>query len=77
MYLDDGIIALANLDRACASSSLVRESLELAGFVVNATKSHWETKHVGQWLGFNIDLESGYISVPVQKIDSLQSLIVL
>lgn len=77
VYLDDGIIIATGIDRARSDSCLVKESLESAGFVVNTAKSHWEPKHEGQWLGFNIDLESGYVyvSVPPQKIISLQNLI--
>ena len=75
VYLDDGIIITAGFEKACLHSSLVRESLESAGFVVNAAKSHWEPQRGGQWLGFNINLESGSISVPAHKIDSLRDLI--
>ena len=74
MYVDDGILATAGLDKAQANVCVVRESLESARFLVNADKSHWELQHEAQWLGY---LRLGYISVPPQKIESLQSVLVI
>ena len=42
-----------------------------AGFVANTTKSQWEPSRKGQWLGFELDLEQGFISVPLEKVDNL------
>lgn len=72
VFIDDGIIVANGLIRAQHDSARVRESLEAAGFVINVEKSLWEPKQRGQWLGFDLDLAQGYISIPEQKIEQLK-----
>ena len=75
VYLDDGIIAANGRSKAQKDSDFVKESLANAGFVVNAEKSHWTPSQRGKWLGFELDLDVGYITVPVAKIVSLKVLL--
>lgn len=41
--------------------------------MVNESKSHWKPCPRGKWLGFELDLECGYISVPADKVEKLKS----
>ena len=72
MFIDDGIVLASGKERALQYSNFVRKSLRAAGFVVNADKSRWEPSRRGQWLGFDLDLEHGHISVPSSKIEKLK-----
>ena len=72
MFLDNGIVISKGFERARQDSSFVRWSLEAAGFVVNDIKSCWEPSTKGRWLGFELDLELGHISVPSEKIIKLK-----
>ena len=73
VYLDDGIAAIAGEQAACAASCKVQEDLNRAGFVVNVSKCNWEPRQKCTWLGFDIDLKSGQISAPHDKVQSLLS----
>ena len=42
VYIDDGLIMSKGLERGLCNSSLIKDSLESAGLVVNVEKSHWE-----------------------------------
>ncbi|KAL5463210.1 hypothetical protein EMCRGX_G032089 [Ephydatia muelleri] len=75
MYLDDGIVAVKGKESAEKASMWVRGSLERAGFVMNVDKSVWTPSHRVMWLGFNIDLLDGYVSVPREKVDMLVALL--
>ena len=72
VYIDDGIIVAQNFEKALWCSKVVQESLEAAGFVTSPDKCHWDPQHTGQWLGFNLDLGKGKISIPQEKIQSLK-----
>ena len=50
-------------------------TLDRAGFVVNVAKSMLRPAQQGQWLGFQLDLALGELSVPPQKIEALKSLL--
>ena len=52
-----------------ASLRLVKQ----AGFVVNVAKCKWTSSQQGTWLGFDIDLHLGRISVPQEKIVTLKT----
>ena len=48
-----------------------------AGWVYNETKSVWAPTRRLQWLGFDLDLGQGCISVPAKKVESLKTNLVL
>ena len=72
VYIDDGLIAATGIERASQDSNFIRESLVQAGLVVNVEKSQWIPQQRGHWLGFELDLALGYISVPVEKVTHLK-----
>ena len=72
VYLDDGIVSSQNESSAKASSAWVRDTLDRAGWVCNESKSVWMPTHELVWLGFNLNLSKGSISVPEGKVRALQ-----
>ena len=72
VYLDDGIFSSRNERSAKASSEWVRDTLDKAGWVCNESKSVWVPTHELVWLGFNLNLSEGSISVPERKVKALQ-----
>ena len=76
MYLDDGIVAVNGKERAEKASVWVKSSLQSAGFVkINDAKSVWRPSHCVKWLGFEIHLLKGGVSVPQARLDALVSLL--
>ena len=75
VYLDDGICVAQGLEAANRASEVVKCTLDRAGFVVNVAKSMLQPAQQGQWLGFQLDLALGELSVPSQKIEALKSLL--
>ena len=73
MYLDDGIVAVAGEGAAKLASQQVREDLAKAGLVEHSAKCTWEPTLKLKWLGFNLDLGVGQISVPEDKLYSLKT----
>ena len=73
VYLDDGIVAVKGEQAAIQESAQVKLDLERAGFVINLDKSKWEPCHTMEWLGFQINLAKGELSVPANKISMLKS----
>ena len=63
LYLDDGIVAVEGKEEALETSLKVQRDLARAGFVANVAKCKWEPAKHCVWLGFEIDLEQGYVSV--------------
>ena len=56
---------------AISASSQVRAELAMAGLIEHTAKCTWTpTTHIS-WLGFDLDLFSGVISVPKGKINAL------
>ena len=72
VYLDDGIGAATGRVGADLATVLVRDTLDKAGFVVHAEKSHWEPSTTARWLGFLLDLGRGCIIVLPEKIVALK-----
>ena len=72
VYLDEGIVSSQNESSAKASSAWVRDTLDKAGWVCNETKSVWVLTHELCWLGFNLNLSKGSISVPGETVRALQ-----
>ena len=77
VYLDDGICALQNEIEARTASNWVKDTLMKAGWVYNETKSVWAPTRRLQWLGFDLDLGQGCISVSAKKVESLKTNLVL
>ena len=77
VYLADGICALQNEIEARTASNWVKDTLMKAGWVYNETKSVWAPTRRLQWLGFDLDLGQGCISVPAKKVESLKTNLVL
>ena len=70
MFLDDGCGKGESLQTTKGHSLFVQTSLGNynAGFVANSTKSQWEPTQLLVWLGLNLDLVSGSISITDRRI---------
>ena len=53
----------------------MKGDLEKSGFVCNIEKSQWTPKQTLTWLGFHLDLGKHIVSVPDNKIESLQKIL--
>ena len=71
IYLDDGIVAVNDEAAAKAASRQVRADLSMAGLIEHTAKCIWNPTTQINWLGFDLDLSGGVISVPKNKIDAL------
>ena len=76
VYLDDGIVAANGMEAAERASVIVRQDLADAGFLAHEGKSQWVPSQKISWLGFDLDLKKGVVSVPPQKIQNLQELLI-
>ena len=74
LYLDDGIVAVEGKERAAQESERVQSELLEAGLIVNNTKSCWIPTKSLIWLGFQINLQEGRLTLPDQKVKSLTKL---
>ena len=77
VYLDDGICATQGKANAERDSLSIQKDLCEAGFVTNLAKCKWTPSQQCTWLGFNIDLLLGKVSVPPEKISALQAQLAL
>ena len=75
VYLDDGIVAVKGKEEAIRESNMVQSDLTKAGFIVNNEKSQWVPTRTVVWLGFQIDLHEGQLTVPEQKVKVLMTLV--
>ena len=75
IYLDDGIVAAKGFEAGNRASLIVRNDLQRAGLVVNVQKSIWLPAQALTWLGFDLNLSQGVVSVPTSKIDNLRGLL--
>jgi len=74
LHLDDGVVAVVGEEAAKpASQPASREDLVKAGLVEHSAKCIWEPTLKLKWLGFDIDLVTGQISVPGDKLCSLKA----
>ena len=73
LYLDDGIVAVKGKESADQESRQVQLDLANAGLIANNAKSQWVPVKKLTWLGFQIELEKGKLSVPEQKLMNLMS----
>lgn len=72
VYIDDGIVAVEGEVKAQHVSKMVQRDLEKAGLITNIEKCNWIPSKVTTWLGFDINLDEGKLTVPERKIVSLQ-----
>ena len=72
LYLDDGMIAIKGEERAKSESERIQADLLRAGLVVNYAKSCFTPTKQLLWLGFQLDLERGQLTVPHKKLDLLK-----
>ena len=54
------------------ASLVVKDSLQRSGLVVNLQKSIWTPVQSLTWLGFDLDLSQGVVSIPTSKIENLK-----
>ena len=73
LCLDDGIVAVRGKESADHESYQVRQDLAKAGLTANEAKSQWTPVKNLIWLGFEIEIEGGVLSVPEQKLENLVS----
>ena len=55
-----------------AQSIIIVNDLNLAGFILNRSKSKLDAQQIGHWLGFQLDLGKGMFLVPDEKISNLR-----
>lgn len=79
LYLDDGIMAARSLEASNCMSMQVQQDLVKAVLLANEAKFQWEPVSKLTWLGFEINLETGQVIVPDNKLvclcELLQSLL--
>jgi len=68
MYIDGEICGASSEQKCRSDTSATVSDLELAGFVLNITKSRLKPEQVGVWLGFILDLKEGKLLVPEDKV---------
>ena len=68
-------MAVSGKEAAQKASHSLRADLAKAGLVEHSAKCTWEPTQKLCWLGFELDLEVGFISVPQHKITALQLLL--
>ena len=66
-------MAVKGKKQAEEASHKVRQNLVWAGLVEHTSKCSWVPSQQAKWLGFNLDLQQGVISVPEEKIMALKS----
>ena len=71
VYLDDGICAAQGKLNAERDSLSIQNNLCKVGFVTNLTKCKWLPSQQCTWLGFDIDLHQGVVSIPQEKLSAL------
>ncbi len=72
MYIDDGISGHSDRISAIAASRIVQRDLALSGFKVSESKSDFNPKQSGVWLGMSIDTFSMQFKLPDNKLEKLQ-----
>ena len=72
LYLDDGMIAIKGEEKAKSESKRIQADLSRAGLVINYAKSCFTPTKQLLWLGFQLDLERGQLTIPHKKLDLLK-----
>ena len=71
VYLDDGLFIESTYALAKMHSDLVRKDLFDSGLVENIEKSIWEPVQILIWLGIQVDLTEGTLSIPEKRVSSV------
>ena len=71
VYLDDGLGVEKSHNKAIKSSSFVRKSLEMSGFVANSAKSIWDPTTALTWLGISLNLEKNFLFITDERVYAL------
>ena len=74
IWIDDGIIASPTIEQCKYFRDIVRSDLRNSGWRWNS-KSDWELKQTGEYLGFIIDTIRFVFSIPEKKIKKLKDFI--
>ena len=72
VYLDDGLGAAADMNKAKIASLQVYADLPESGFLPNEAKCVWEPTQVITWLGAILNTSTSEISATDKRITSLQ-----
>lgn len=75
VYIDDGFGVADSKDIAQRQSTLTKQDLQSAGFLVQNEKCKWQVSQQLRWLGFDVDLRFPTISVPLEKVEALRAMI--
>ena len=73
VYLDDGVAAQKDKERAKLAGRIIESDLTSAGFFINRKKSNFEPVQSGKWLGVIIDTRKMSFTVPTEKIKKLKA----
>ena len=73
IFFDDGVDAGPSSKAAKSNSSLVRSDLSRCGFEINHEKSKWEPMNNFSWVGYDINIHTGYIFTSGTRIEKLCS----
>lgn len=71
LFLDDGLDAEPNLNRAVEVSGMVHGDLNASGFVPNVQKSNWQPVQCIEWLGSTYDLKDMVVTINEEKIEKV------
>ena len=71
VYLDDGLGIEDDYHTAVQHSDIVFQDLMESGFVPQMKKCTWTPSQYSKWLGINIDLVLGSLTIPQSKIDKV------
>ena len=75
MYLDDGL-GVHDEEESCKTIGIqVKNDLIHSGFVPKAEKSLWAPTRKLVWLGTYIDTDSGFFSIPENRIHKIMNTI--
>ena len=72
LHLDDCVEAVKGKQQAEEASRKVRQDLVKAGLGEHTAKCCWVPSQQAKWLGFNLNLQQGVISVPEERIVALK-----
>ena len=72
VYLDDGLGAAADKNKAKIASLHIHADLLKSGFLPNESKCVWEPIQVITWLGVVLNTSTSEISATDKRINSLQ-----
>ena len=72
VYLDDGLGFAPSMSEALKASEEVKADILQSGFIPNVQKSVWAPAKAIEWLGYEINLDSGTFCVPQRRILSIK-----